>query len=138
VSVRKGPVVPRLVNLETLLGESPKPREFIMGPWLREGESCLLHAKSGLGKTQLALTMAACMAGGGEFIGWESVRPRRVVYADGEMHVDDLRDRLRHLAGSIKRGDAKARGKNLVVFARQRQSEDYRFPDLATPEGKRR
>jgi hypothetical protein len=55
---------------------------------------------------------------------------------DGEMHAEDMRDRLRHLAGTVAGIDVEAAGKNLRVLSRQHQGDDAnRFPDLASPEG---
>ncbi len=91
----------------------------------------MLWAPAGLGKTMLSLTLALAVAGGGSVFGWTSPRPRRVIYLDGEMHIQDLWDRLKMLAPTIEGLDIKAADANLTVISRQFQGANVRFPDLA-------
>ena len=112
-----------------------QPREFVIGPWLRQGESAMLWAPVGLGKTMAALTLALAVAGGGSVCGWTAPKPRPVLYLDGEMHIQDLYERLEMLAPTIEGLDAEAVLRNLVVLSRTDQDADARFPDLATPDG---
>lgn len=117
----------------------PFPDRFhLVEPWLRDGESCLLWADAGLGKTMLALTVAAMVAGGGAALGWRSPAPRPILYVDGEMHAQDLRDRLKLLVPAVAGLDADAMGRNLHLLSRQLQAADVRFPDLADAEGVQR
>lgn len=110
------------------------PREQVVGPWLRQGESAMLWAPAGLGKTMLALTVALAVAGGGSVFGWTSPKPRPVLYLDGEMHIQDLRDRLAMLAPTVAGLDIEAAERNLTLIARQFQEAEVRFPDLAKAE----
>jgi hypothetical protein len=126
----------RVVSMGDLLAHPFPQRDHLLFPWLREGESALLWAQTGIGKTMLAVTLALAVSGGGEFLGWRSGTPRPVLYLDGEMHAEDMRDRLRHLTGTVTGIDVEAAGKNLRVLSRQHQGDDAnRFPDLASPEG---
>ena len=127
-----GPLV--RITLGALLAEPRPVRENIIGPWLRQGESCLLHAPTGVGKTLLAMSIAATVAGAGGFAEWVAPKPRKVTYWDGEMSADDLRDRFANIVPSLG-GDPDAMGRNLTLIARQRQDPARRFPDLSTPEG---
>lgn len=126
----------RTVALKDLLAHEFPPREHLLAPWLRQGESALVWAASGLGKTMLTLTMALAVAGRGEFLGWRSDTPRRVLIVDGEMHSEDLKERLGMLMGTIGGIDASAAGENLMLMPRTWQrGGNVVFPDIPTPEG---
>ncbi|WP_431285466.1 AAA family ATPase [Humitalea sp. 24SJ18S-53] len=125
----------RTRSLAGLLAHQFPKRDFLIHPVLRQGESMMLWAPTGVGKTMLALSIALAVAGGGEFIGWRSETPRRVLLVDGEMAVEDLQDRLRMLLAAVPGIDAEAAGRNLRVLARQDQSAASRFPNLADEGG---
>lgn len=120
----------RTITLGQLLEKQFPPREDLVAPWLRQGESAMLFAPAGLGKSMLALTLALAVAGGGKVLGWTSPKPRPVLYLDGEMNIQDLRDRLAMLAGTVEGLDVAAAGQNLTLLSRQDQKADVRFPDL--------
>jgi KaiC/GvpD/RAD55 family RecA-like ATPase len=124
-----------MVSLGKLRKMKFAPREYVIGPWLREGESAMLWAPAGLGKSMLALTIALAVSGGGKVCGWTFDKPRPVLVLDGEMNIQDLQERLEMLSGTIDGLDLEAADRNLQVLCRQHQHPDVRFPDLATPEG---
>lgn len=125
----------RMVSLQKLKQRQFRLREDVIGPWLREGESAMLWAPSGLGKSMLALTIALAVAGGGKVCGWNFDKPRPVLFLDGEMHIQDLRDRLVMLAGTIEGLDQDAADRNLMLLSRQDQDAEVNFPDLAQRAG---
>lgn len=112
-------------------------RDYLISPWLKQGESALIYAAPGVGKSMLTLTLALTIAGGGKFLAWQSHKPRRVLFVDGEMNTADLQERVRLLQGSVRGIDLEAAGTNLTFIARQDQDPEATFPDLATPEGQR-
>ena len=126
----------KAVSLGELLAHAFPPREHLLTPWLRQGESALVWAQAGLGKTMLTLTMALAVAGGGEFLGWGSATPRRVLIVDGEMHSEDLKDRLAMLTQTINGFDPAAAADNLKLLPRTWQrGRNVDFPDIAAREG---
>lgn len=125
----------RTPTLRELLATPMKPREHLMEPWFRQGESVMLWAATGVGKTMLSLSLAVAIAGGGELFGWRAPRPRRVLLIDGEMHVADLTERLRMIGESLE-GDWGAALENIRVLSRQDQEPDAPFPDLGEDAGR--
>ena len=73
------------------------PREFIVGEWLRTGDLGYIFAPRGVGKTWLSMYMAQAVAAGGKFGPWAVLKPRRVLYVDGEMALDLSQRRYRAL-----------------------------------------
>lgn len=121
----------KTVSAEDLLTRPTKKREFIIDPWLRQGETALLWAGSGVGKTMLTLSLAIAMAGGGRVWKWACEKPRQVLIIDGEMNIDDLQDRLQMLSQKAVMGlDMEALGRNLEIIARQNQDPDHAFYDI--------
>lgn len=111
------------------------PREPLLEGLLKTGESAMLWAASGVGKTWAALSVAAAVAGGGRFLSFPAPAARRVLYVDGEMHRVDLQERLGALVAGAEGLNLEALRANLCVMARQDQDADLEFPDLASPEG---
>jgi putative DNA primase/helicase len=61
------------------------------------GDSAIVSAKAGVGKTFFGMEVAKSITlTGHTFAGrWESPKPRRVVYLDGEMGERDMKERIR-------------------------------------------
>lgn len=77
------------------------PREPIIGKWFKKGDLGFICGPRGMGKTWLGMFLARrCAEGGGlvNFPEWNIHRPCRVLYVDGEMPVDDIRERDNALA----------------------------------------
>ena len=75
-------------------------REDVVGPWFKQGDLGFIYGPRGLGKTWLALYLARKIAEGGRVACWPAARPRRVLYVDGEMPLDGLRERDAALASA--------------------------------------
>ena len=69
------------------------PREPILGEWFKEGDLGFIYGARGLGKTWLAVHLARQCAEGGKVATWKVHKPRRVLYVDGEMALDGIRER---------------------------------------------
>jgi KaiC/GvpD/RAD55 family RecA-like ATPase len=124
----------KVISLGSLLGHRFRRREDIITPWLRQGESAMIWAPPGAGKTLLTLTLALMVAGGGKALGWEAPKPRRVLLMDGEMAAEDLQERLERLQSGVEGLDLEAAKKNLMIIARTWQKPEVIFPNLAERE----
>ena len=77
--------------------EIPK-REAILGDWFKSGDYGAIFGRRGLGKSWLAMAIARAIAEGRNFGPWTCSKARRVLYIDGEMSLDDYRDRVQSLS----------------------------------------
>lgn len=68
-------------------------REPIMGEWFKQGDLGFLYGPRGLGKTWLALHIGRQVAEGGSVADWKVHKARPVLYVDGEMPLDGIRER---------------------------------------------
>jgi RecA-family ATPase len=125
-----------ILSLGNLLDMDIPARRPLLTPWLREGESAMMFAAPGVGKSMLSLTLALAVAGGGEALGWSAPEPRRVMYVDGEMALRDVQDRTNLLIPTVAGMNMTAARENLTLLARQNQSPAADFPDLAEPDGR--
>lgn len=104
-------------------------RKRIVGTWLRNGSINLIHAKRGVGKSELVLWMAYCIATGTEFLDWKVDEPRNVIVLDGEMHAAELKRRIKRIARTL--GPCEDRLQ--VVSAMLTEPP---VPDLSTDQGR--
>lgn len=119
------------ISVDDLMAKPFPKREVILGPWLRQEETALIWAATGVGKTMLTLSIAIAVACGGKLWEWEAPKARKVWIIDGEMHLQDLQDRIRMLGSAAVSGhDPKLVGRNLQITARQAQSPDSVFFDI--------
>lgn len=83
------------------------PCQPIIGKWFRQGDLGFICGPRGLGKTWLAMLLARKCAEGSNFGGlaeWHIHGPRRVLYVDGEMSMDGIRERDNALAAAPTQG----------------------------------
>lgn len=94
----------RVRNIQELLAADFPPRDHIVSPIIPVKGTAMLFAKTGVGKTFVALTIAQGVAAGGPCLGdWHAPEPRRVLVVDGEMPMAVLQKRLAEItAGSEK------------------------------------
>lgn len=79
-------------------------RENLCGTWFRQGDLGFIFGPRGLGKTWLGLDLARGLSEGRPVGPWPIPTARRVLYIDGEMPFDGIRDRdkaLRQQSGSL-------------------------------------
>jgi hypothetical protein len=123
---------PKALSLGQLMAKNFPEQRVLLGPWLLEGETAMIWAATGVGKSWLALSIALAVAGGGEVLGWRAPQPSRVRYIDGEMTERTIQDRLRMLLdhGAVEGLDVEAAGQNLKIESRQGQALTVDFHDL--------
>jgi hypothetical protein len=128
----------RSTSAHDLLLRPFQPRQMLLEPWLRTEETSVIWAPSGVGKTMLCLSIALAIAGGGSVGDWKAPSPRRVLYIDGEMHIQDIKERLELLAepamGILNHAQRDEALRNLEIIARQDQEISAPFYDLGDPE----
>ena len=83
-----------ILSAAELLAADIAPRRDLLAPLLASDGAALVYGPAGIGKSFFALSLAWAVAGGGSFLGWQSPRPHRVLYVDGEMGAAALRERL--------------------------------------------
>jgi putative DNA primase/helicase len=93
----------------------------------------LLYAYRGVGKTYIALGIAAAVASAGSFLCWKAPRSRRVLYVDGELPAKTLQERSAMILAGLE-GVEPAPGSLQFITPDVQQRP---IPDLATPEGQR-
>lgn len=136
----KGTSTLKMPTLKQLLESTFKQRRHLLHPWLREQESCMLYADTGVGKSMFALSAALAVAGNGEFLGWKPEEQEaglgwRVLYVDGEMHITDIQERAKMLLEAVPGIDRERALLNLCFLARQHQDPNAMFPSITEPAG---
>jgi len=104
-------------------------RGYILDPILPGQGLALLYAPRGLGKTYFALTIACGVSLGTPVFRWETGKPRKVLFVDGEMSGGMLQERL----AGILNGLGKMPTDTLQIVTPDCQP-DF-IPNLATSEG---
>ena len=130
----------RMPTLKQLLEARFEKRQYLLAPWLREEENCMVYAATGVGKSLFAMSAALAVAGGGEFLGWcPDAKPDgegwRVLYVDGEMHIADIQQRVRQLRDGMANLNKAAVDRNLSFLARQHQAGGVQFPSITEQAG---
>ena len=76
------------------------PRQKLLGDWFCEGDLGFIFAFRGVGKTWLALAIAQALSTGSKLGDWQAHAAVKVLYVDGEMPPDLMRDRCQGLQAS--------------------------------------
>ena len=107
------------------------PRRYIIDSLLAEKNLALVHSWRGVGKTNLAISLACCAATGADFLGRSVPNPVGVLYVDGEMPASVLQERFASvLAGLEVEGEPRLR----VISADRLETG---IPPLVQREGQR-
>ena len=81
-----------LVSFADLLKlEIPERQRYL--PWLPEGGNTMVFGPRGIGKTFFQLALATSLTTGRPLWKWDCPKPTGVLYVDGEMQLDELRQR---------------------------------------------
>lgn len=82
------------IDWQQLWDDTPEDEEWIIKPLLAAGRSIALYSAPKVGKSLLALEIAAAVSAGYAVLGQPAAPPRRVLYVDLENSRRDLKDRL--------------------------------------------
>ena len=115
------------ISLSEFLAIEIEPQEAILKPWLNSRSLNMLHAKRGVGKTYMGLSIAYAVATGTDYLKWTAPKPRKVVYLDGEMSSFTLQSRLKAISEATPCDSHLLQ--NLRIFTPDLQ--DGPIPDLA-------
>lgn len=80
---------------DLLLAKIPDRATYL--PWLSAGSLAMIFGPRGIGKTMLGAGVAVSLCTGTPFLKWPVSAPVGVLYVDGEMPLDALRDRFTRL-----------------------------------------
>lgn len=107
------------------------PREYLIRPWLPAKGLAMVYARPGVGKTWFALSAAYAVATGGNFLSFSAPAPKRVLYLDGEMPSEAVRDRL---ADIMNASNLKPPSDDYFRILSADRNE-FGLPDLSDPDG---
>ena len=88
------PLRPYAIDWPAFWNGDDDDHDWLLEPLLARGRAHALYAAAKTGKSFVALAMAAAIATGRAFLGRPAGPPTPVVYADFEMSLDDVRERL--------------------------------------------
>ncbi|MFL5337463.1 MAG: AAA family ATPase [Geminicoccaceae bacterium] len=92
-----------------------EPPEPLLGEIITNTTRLMIGGPTGIGKTHLVLGMAAGMASSHGFLHWRASRASSVLYVDGEMPRDLVKERLTDVARRMPGADLS----RLFVFCRE-------------------
>jgi len=120
------------LTIDELLTRDFPPMEPLLTPWLCKQHLSMVHAWRGVGKTHFSLGVAYAVAGGGRFLKWKADKARRVVYIDGEMAGEAIKERLAAIVYSAPDEYEPPEGFFRIITP---DAQPIPLPDLSTLEG---
>ena len=92
----------KALSIRDLLSLEIRPREMILNPIIPEQGLVMIHAPRGIGKTHVSLMIAYTVATGSQMFSgkWESTKPNKVLFVDGEMPLAVMQERLAKIVNS--------------------------------------
>ena len=104
------------------------PSDRLLGDLLTTTSRLFLVSRTGLGKTMLGFAIACGIASGRGFLHWQSGRPARVLYVDGEMPGELIKSRS---IDALRRAGMPPPPGNLLIYSRDTEEEFAKqFPTL--------
>ena len=109
-------------------------RKKLLGDWFCEGDLGFVFAPRGVGKTWFGLDLACTISGGGTMGDWSAPEDPVVLYGDGEMAAEQIRERVQGMGGAGDRllilnhqilFDESERSLNITDRATQEALTDY-------------
>jgi hypothetical protein len=117
-----------LLTLSAWLERDIPPRDYLMGGVMCTTSRWLIFGETGIGKTLIAMEMAAAIAVAAAFLKWPGQRRARVMYLDGELPMETFKERMQLIADR--------HGKDIEIFGYNREAlGDDGMPPLNTEAG---
>jgi len=89
------------LSIDDWLSRKIPPMDFLLGELFSTTTRAFLAGPTGLGKTNFMLALTGAMSAGKNFLHWQSKRPARILYLDGELSrgwakqlIKNMTDRL--------------------------------------------
>ena len=113
-------------------------REWLIKDLWREREHMMIYSPTGMGKSWFAWSIATAIKGGGVIKEglWENEKPGKVLLIDGEMDMEDLKER-QELSIKATGADQECVFKNLQIISRQDQMMNLGFLNLGNKESQK-
>lgn len=135
---RKPPLSSALVSYSDLLSlDLPKRPQHL--PWLPEGGNVMVYGPRGVGKTFFQLALTVSLTSGQNLWSWTVENPVGVLYVDGEMQLDELRNRTTALMSTPPRSSLefltsqlvyqRCAGKDLILTSEHMRQEVVKILD---------
>lgn len=122
---KPGQFTPR--SMKEIVAHKPALRPYVLAPVIAEETITLMYARTGIGKTWLALSLAAAVAHGTVLFGeWRANAPGKVLYVDSEMTSQTLQTRIGVVSRMTFGGKRLARKhhSNFLSISRNRSASD--------------
>lgn len=119
----------KTLTITELLQQEFKLRELILDPWITTQSLNMIYAPRGIGKTHVSLGIAYAIASGGKFLNWQANKPHGVLFIDGEMPGNALKERVANIVLASDKETIEPL--NFLTPDMQKNG----MPDLATSEG---
>lgn len=122
-----------IINGIDFLSRQMTERKMLLDPIIPEQSISMLYAQRGVGKTNVALTLAVAIASGQSMLEerWKVTEPAKVLYIDGEMPQVLLQERLAKICKSFTAPALE----NLRILTPDVQPADIFMPNLADEAG---
>lgn len=102
----------------------------IIAPWLFFGSYHLIYGDAGVGKTYFILSLVHSMLTGESIGSWTPENLTGILYVDGEMHGQDMRERLK----AFRRGSKAKLGYLKIMSSYYLAMQDEKAIDITDPE----
>lgn len=96
---KETPEPSKLRGIAMLLAAAKRPRQWIVDGLLEVGDQMLIAGAPKTGKSRMAIQLSLAVATGGEFLGYQAVKPMRVLYFNLELREDRFGARILAVMG---------------------------------------
>jgi len=90
-----------IISDQELISMDLPERKYYLSPWLRDKTVSLVYSKRGVGKTWFGLSVSLAITRNVPIGKWETDNLVDVLYIDGEMSINELRERIGMLSKNL-------------------------------------